>query len=361
MTTVMVLFGGQSGEHGISCATAAGVLQAIDRSRYTVIPVGISLDGRWFVMPDDPKKYQITNGQTYTVPASGQQVALVPGTNTLVDIAGDKTWDIDVVFPLLHGPYGEDGTVQGLLEMSTVPYVGCGVLASAACMDKHVTKVLLREAGIPAGNWELITDRDWRFSRKETLSRLEKLGMPVFVKPCRAGSSIGITRVEDATQLPDAIEVARVHDPRVIVESLLTGEEIECAVLAGRDGGRPRTTHAGHIKMDDSVEFYDYKTKYGDTGEVTLEIPAKISEKSMERVRELSERAFDALECEGLARVDFFVDEDNDTVIINEVNTMPGFTPFSMFPAMWANEGMEYSDLVSELIELAMMRPQGLR
>lgn len=368
MTTVMVLFGGQSGEHGISCATAAGVLKAIDPNKYDIIPIGITPDGQWVRMPNDPERYEIANGQTYTVPNDGPTVALVPGTNTLVDVPRDANQassshahTIDVVFPLLHGPYGEDGTIQGLLEMASVPYVGCGVLSSAACMDKHVTKVMLDAAGIPAGQWQLVTDRQWQLHRHDTVQRLRTLGLPVFVKPCRAGSSLGISKVDNEDDLEAAIDEARRHDPRVIVERMLTGLEIECAVLDGRDGGAPRTTHPGRIKMTDNVEFYDYDTKYGDTGDVTLEIPADIPQDLQQRVRQLSAEAFEVLECEGLARIDFFVDVEQSTVILNEVNTMPGFTPYSMFPAMWAHEGLDYPSLVTELIELAMQRPRGLR
>ncbi|MDU0969073.1 MAG: D-alanine--D-alanine ligase family protein [Actinomycetaceae bacterium] len=366
---VLVLFGGQSGEHGISCATAAGVLGAIDRSRYDVLPVGITKDGTWVRMPDDPDRYVLSGDQTYEVQADDAHVVVAPGLADILEVTqadGQQVTAadlgaVDVVFPLLHGPYGEDGTIQGLLEMAGLPYVGCGVLASAAGMDKHVTKVLLSAAGLPAGRWSLVTDRAWREDREGVLAGLADLGLPVFVKPCRAGSSLGITKVDRSEDLPAAIEEARRHDPRVIVESLLTGLEVECAVLGGRGGSAPRCAQPGLIAVSEDVEFYDYQTKYVDHDAVALQIPAPIPDDLAAEVKRVAAATFDALECEGLARVDFFVDPEAGTVVVNEVNTMPGFTPYSMYPALWANEGIAYTDLVTELIELAKERPLGLR
>lgn len=365
-TRVLVLFGGRSGEHGISCATAASVLEAIDRDRFEPVPVGIAPDGTWVRVPDDPDLYRLSDGGAGQIASVPERVGLLPALSKLVEINGETTsitdlGQIDVVFPLLHGPYGEDGTIQGLAEFVGIPYVGCGVLASAAAMDKHVTKALLSAQGIPAGRWSLVTDRMWRMSRDEVLDKPGALGLPVFVKPCRAGSSLGITRVTEATDLAGAIEEARRFDPRVIVEAQLRGLEVECAVLGGREGAAPRVSVPGLIDVADSVEFYDFETKYIDHDAVKLTIPAPLGEALTARVRSLAQVTFDALECEGLARVDFFVDTDSGEVVVNEVNTMPGFTPYSMYPALWAHEGLDYTSLVSELIDLALTRPIGLR
>lgn len=362
---VLVLFGGNSGEHGISCATAAGVLRAIDHERYDVVPVGISRSGAWVSMPDDPDAYALRNDGTYEVDERPERVVLAPGISGALEVDAAQTLTrlgpVDVVFPLLHGPFGEDGTIQGLLEMAGVRYVGCGVLASAAAMDKHVTKTLLTHAGVPAGSWHLITDRAWRADRDAELARVADLGLPVFVKPCRAGSSLGISRVSEAGDLAEAIEQARQWDPRVIVEAQLSGIEVECAVLGGRGAEGPRASGPGLIRVSDDVEFYDYRTKYVDHDAVALTIPAPLPPDLAFRVRNLALTAFEALQCEGLARVDFFVDVEAGEVVINEVNTMPGFTPYSMYPALWAHEGLSYRDLVTELIELALARPLGLR
>ncbi|MBD3688894.1 D-alanine--D-alanine ligase family protein [Nanchangia anserum] len=362
---VLVLFGGQSGEHGISCATAAGVLAAIDRDRYDVVPVGIARSGEWVLMPDDPQRYRLRGEHAYEVVADGPCVSIAPGGRVKVNDPADGSVSdlgrIDVAFPLLHGPFGEDGTIQGLLELAGVPYVGCGVLASAAGMDKHVTNALLTQAGLPAGDWELITTRDWMGDREAVCERIARLGSPVFVKPCRAGSSLGIARVSDPADLVPAIEAARAHDPRVVVEAELHGLEVECAVLGGGADAAPRCSSLGLIAVSDAAEFYDYETKYVDHDAVALTIPAPLPPRLAARARELAGQAFEALGCEGLARVDFFVDVDAELVTINEINTMPGFTPYSMYPALWDAEGVSYTDLVSELIELALTRPVGLR
>ncbi|MDO4665803.1 MAG: D-alanine--D-alanine ligase family protein [Actinomycetaceae bacterium] len=366
---VLIIFGGRSGEHSISCATAAGILSAIDRSRYDVITAGITPEGRWVVVPDNPDLYRLEGADGITITGGEVGINLIAGQSSAleIEIAGGKVVSaadlgrIDVVFPLLHGPYGEDGTIQGLFEMVNVKYVGCGVLASAACMDKHTTKTMLTSAGLPAGRWELVTARQWRENRMGVLERLETLGMPVFVKPARAGSSLGITKVATRQDLAAAIEEAQKHDPRVVVESMLTGLEVEVAVLGGRGGSAPRTTTAGCIRVAERVDFYDYKTKYIDHDAVSLQIPAPLPPEMMVRTRELAAAAFDALGCEGLARVDFFANPQTGEIVVNEINTMPGFTPYSMYPMLWQAQGMGYTELVTELIELALDRPYGLR
>lgn len=365
---VLVLFGGESGEHGISCATAAGVVEAIDHDRFEVVTVGITPQGQWVPVDFSSDQFQISEEGVAQVPAANRQLFLSPGDGHVVSLPTQlgpefslaDLGSFDVVFPLLHGPFGEDGTVQGLLEMMHLPYVGCGVLASAAAMDKPTTKILLHEANLPAGRWETVTASQWSHDRSGVLERLAHLGLPVFVKPARAGSSLGITKVSNADAMEAAVIKAQAVDPRVIVEQELTGVEVECAVLQGADG-RPRTTEPGKIAMRDDVAFYDYKTKYFGEDTVSLEIPAKIPEHLAAQVREIAGKAFEALGCEGLARVDFFVDPQKDSVVINEVNTMPGFTPFSMYPKLWEHMGIGYSQLMEELISLALARPVGLR
>jgi D-alanine-D-alanine ligase len=269
--------------------------------------------------------------------------------------------DVDVVFPLLHGPFGEDGTLQGLLELADVRYVGSGVLASAAGMDKHVMKLLLAAQGIPVADHVLVTARHWERDPEGVRADVEELGYPVFVKPARAGSSLGITRVKGPADLDAAIEAARRHDPRVVVEAEVEGREIECAVLESIDGGAPATSLPGEIQVGAAHEFYDFEAKYldGDEG-ARLVCPADLPETVVRRVRDLAARTFEALGCEGLARVDFFVRPDGE-VLVNEINTMPGFTPSSMYPLMWAATGLPYPSLVHRLVQLALRRPTGLR
>lgn len=371
---VLIVFGGRSGEHEISCATAAGILRAIDRTKWDVLPIGITKDGEWVRVPDDPSLFELRDGRGQSVQAGDTRVTLTEGGARLLEVSygpgpdgrlGDATsvadlGGVDVVLPLLHGPYGEDGTIQGLFEMADVRYVGCGVAASAISMDKHLTKTVLQAAGIEVGRWELITPRQWDVDPQGCRERVAALGFPVFVKPCRAGSSIGISRVDSVEELSVAIKEARNNDPRVIVEAAVTGREIECGVLQGRGDRPPRTAPLGEIVLSEGA-FYDYDSKYIDTEAVGLVCPADVPEADAARLHEAAARTFEALECEGLARVDFFYVPDTHEVIVNEVNTMPGFTPYSMFPLMWAQAGIEYADLVDELLEGALERDLGLR
>ncbi|OKL47417.1 D-alanine--D-alanine ligase A [Boudabousia liubingyangii] len=365
---VMLVFGGRSGEHPISCATAAGVLSAIDRDRFEVIPVGITPDGRWLRVPDDPSLYELDGDTGATIEPGPRQLAVVPGDSAFFEFDSVATAEIsaldlgmvDVVFPLLHGPYGEDGTFQGLMEMADLHYVGCGVSASALSMGKHLTKTVLAGRGLPVGQWKFIPPRQWVEDREGVLEQCEALGLPLFVKPTRAGSSLGISKVERFEDLGEAIDQARLVDPRVIVEAMNPGREIECAVLGGRNGSEPRVAPLGEIVLQ-AGDFYDYETKYVDHDSVSLQCPADLPEGVAARMQEAAIDAFETLECEGLARVDFFYNPDAESFIINEVNTLPGFTPFSMYPMMWSRAGVEYRDLVTELIELALERPLGLR
>jgi len=365
-TRVAVVFGGKSSEHTISCATAAGVLAAIDRDRYDVVPIGVTREGRWVTAADDPDRWSIQSGRLPEVgDADGGQVTVPMGSSgalvvTQPGATPTQLADVDVVLPLLHGPFGEDGTIQGMLELAGVPYVGSGVLASAAGMDKHYMKVVLAQSGIPIGPYATITARQWRTDRADAVARVEALGLPVFVKPARAGSSMGITRVDDLADLGAAVEQAQQHDPKVLVEAGIAGREIECAVLEGRGDDAPRTTGVGEIVVGSEHAFYDYEAKYFDAEHLDIRVPADVPPDVVMHMRALAAATFEALGCEGLGRVDFFYTPDGG-VLVNEINTMPGFTPFSMYPMLWQAEGLSYADLITELVELALQRPVGLR
>lgn len=339
MTRIAVLVGGRSSEHEISCISARSIVEAM--GGHDVRVVGITRDGVW------------VGGSANLDDIVVNDAALphIDDSAALIDIA--VALDVDVVFPVLHGPWGEDGTVQGLLEMHGVPYVGSGVLASALAMDKGFMKAALRSAGLPVGDWTVITDRDWRERRDAALARVTSLGFPVFVKPARAGSSRGITKVYSADAVVAAVEEARRHDPRVIVEASIGDmREIECAVLAGVDG-IPEASRCAEIIVGPGHEFYDFEAKYLDDS-ATLVVPADLDHDVEQRVRELALAAFEALDCAGLARVDVFV--RNDEILINELNTMPGFTSISMFPRMWAASGVGYVELVNRLVADALQR-----
>jgi D-alanine-D-alanine ligase len=349
---VALLFGGRSGEHGVSTATAAGVMKALDPEKYDVLPVGITQDGQWVLAAGDATRWELTSGGLAEVtPDAGTSLA------GLADLG-----EVDVVFPLLHGPYGEDGTVQGLLELAGVPYVGAGVLASAVGMDKQYMKLVLAGHGIPVGPYVVVRPRDWEQRQAEVVREVqERLRFPVFVKPARAGSSLGVTRVDDVSGLADAIEEARYHDPKVLVEEGIEGREIECSVLGGRAGAAPRASVPGEIVVDhDAADFYDFEAKYLSDSQARTEAPADLPDDVAERVRELAVRSFEAIGAEGLSRVDVFVRPDGE-VVVNEINTMPGFTPISMYPQMWEASGLSYAELIDELIQLALERPTGLR
>ena len=351
---VAVVFGGRSTEHAISCLSAGSVLSQLDRSRFDVLPVGITPDGAWVLAPDDPKLLAADGDHLPTL-ADGTALALPTGQELVVmapERVGEVLGGIDVVFPVLHGAYGEDGTIQGLLEMAGIPYAGSGVLASAAAMDKEYGKKLLAAEGLPIVPYAVLR-RGVATLDAETR---ERLGLPVFVKPARAGSSMGIVKVTDWADLDAAIAIARAVDPKVIAESAMVGREVECGVLEYPDG-RVDASLPAEIRVQ--ADFYDFDSKY--LSEATeFDIPAKLSDAATARVRELSVRAFGALDCQGLARVDFFVGPD-ETVTVNEINTMPGFTAMSMYPRMWAVTGVDYPSLLATLVETAIARGTGLR
>jgi D-alanine-D-alanine ligase len=365
---VAIVFGGRSSEHAVSCATAAGVMQAIDRDAYDVIPIGISRDGHWVLTDGDPASLELTAGHTPEVDPGGSGV-VVPLATTDRELTVLEPGDVprslgavDVVLPLLHGPFGEDGTLQGMLELADIRYVGSGVFASAAGMDKHYMKVVFASAGLPVGPFVVITDSQWRRDKAAAMDAVGALTYPVFVKPARAGSSMGITKVGAPEDLEKAVEVAREHDRKVVVEQGIVGREIECAVLQGRGTAGPRTSEVGEIVVEQGHghEFYDFAAKYLEDEGVVLSCPAKVPGHVAAEVRRLAAAAFEALGCEGLARVDCFYTDTGD-VVVNEINTMPGFTPHSMYPQMWAATGMSYPELIDELVQLALHRPVGLR
>jgi D-alanine-D-alanine ligase len=366
---VAVVFGGRSSEHAISCVTAGSVLQAIDTERYDVIPIGIARDGRWVLEAGDPQRLRIDGtGALPSVDDSrdGVMLARAEGAAELVvqeaSAPPRALGEVDVVFPLLHGPWGEDGTIQGLLEMAGVRYVGAGVLASAVGMDKAYMKIVLRDAGLPVLPAEVINTREWRDDPQGCRERVAALGFPVFAKPARGGSSIGISKVHDAGELDDAIELAQQHDPKVLLEVAAPADarEIECGVLESLGDAPPETTMPAEIRVAGDHEFYDFEAKYLPEQATELDVPAKLPDDVTAELRELSARVFTAVGCEGLARVDFFVMPDG-SVMVNELNTMPGFTPTSMFPQMWAASGVDYPELVDRLITLALARDTGLR
>jgi D-alanine-D-alanine ligase len=382
---VAVVFGGRSSEHAISCVTAGSVLDALrngpEADRFEILPIGIAADGRWVLAEaadGSGPRLAITDGKLPEIglPASSERA-------NLVTMAGDPTareltvhepgavpkslGEVDVVLPLLHGPYGEDGTLQGLLELSGIPYVGSGVLASAVSMDKEFMKRLLAQAGFEVGPYEVVRPRDWAAEDGRAAVRLavEELGYPVFVKPARAGSSMGITKVDRPEDLDQAIDAARKHDPKVLVEAAIVGREIECGVLEGQDPlGPAEASMPAELRVTGEHAFYDFEAKYLD-GTTEVDIPARLSPEEIADIREQAVGVFETLGCEGLARVDFFFQESADggpgRFVVNEINTMPGFTPTSMFPQMWQAAGLSYPALIARLIESALRRPSGLR
>lgn len=365
---VAILFGGRSSEHAVSCVTAAGVLGAIDRNKYDVVPIGIAPSGQWVLAGDDVAGWTLTgdslpevseNAQTVALAqAAGRSELMVQAPNQIPEALGH----VDVVFPLLHGPWGEDGTIQGFFELSDTRYVGAGVLASAIGMDKHYMKVVFEAAGLKVGPYVAVTDRQWSVDPQEVKNRVQALGFPVFVKPARAGSSMGISKVDSLDELDAAIDEARRHDLKLVIEAGIVGREIEVAVLQGRGTDAPRVSQPGEIAMVDGNHhaFYDFEAKYVQGDAVNLSCPADMPEVDIERVRSEAALAFDSVGAEGLSRVDFFYTADGE-LIINEINTMPGFTPSSMYPQMWAASGLAYPDLIDELLQLALNRKTGLR
>ncbi|GAA2671922.1 D-alanine--D-alanine ligase family protein [Actinoplanes palleronii] len=358
-TRVAIVFGGRSTEHAISCVSAGAILGALDPDQYEAVPVGITREGRWVLAGGDPSSFAIAGSTLPEITAaSGNSVVLAADPTTTELIVRDpaegvsELAGVDVVFPVLHGAYGEDGTIQGMLEMAGIPYVGANVFASAAAMDKEFTKKLAVAEGIPVGPYAVLR-AGVSFADEDK----ERLGLPVFVKPSRAGSSHGITKVSDWADLDAAIATAREIDPKVLVEAAIVGREIECGVLEGEAGGAPESSLLAEIHVDEAADWYDFETKYLVGSRYT--IPAGLPDEVTRQVREFALRTFTALDCAGLARVDFFVTADHQ-IYLNEINTMPGMTPTSMFPQMWAATGLEYPKVVDRLIRTAQRRGTGL-
>jgi len=356
-TTVVLLFGGRSSEHSISCATAGGVLSAIDRDAYSVIPVGITRDGAFTLQPDNAEALLLNPEAMPEVADNGTRVHWPESATsrelTVTDTDGStrSLGNVDVVFPILHGPFGEDGTVQGLIELTGLPYVGNGVLASAMGMNKHFTKLALESAGVTVAPWVAITASQWERNPEQWRQRSAGLGLPVFVKPARAGSSVGVTKVSDPSELNAALQVAFAEDSTALIEQAMTGREIECGVLSGRNNDEPRVSVAGEIVVT-GRDFYDFEAKYLDVSAAELICPAQLHDGELWQMQRTAARAFEAIGGAGLARVDFFF--DGNEFVVNEINTLPGFTPISMFPKCWAASGMSYPELISELIEMGL-------
>ncbi|QEV99811.1 D-alanine--D-alanine ligase [Microbacterium caowuchunii] len=356
---VAVLFGGRSSEHSISSATAAGVLEAIDRDRYRVIPVGVTRTGAFVLEADDPAKFRldpqhmpevVDNGTRVLWPeaAGDRRMRVRTAEGALEDLGA-----VDVVLPILHGSHGEDGTIQGFFDTLELPYAGGGVLDSALCMDKHFMKVALQAAGVPVSPGITIRRADWDGTAASVLAAMGDTPLPWFVKPSRAGSSVGVSKVHTADELEEALRIAFAEDDKVLVERGVVGREIEVGVLEGRSGAAARVSLPGEIVLT-TREFYDFEGKYLGGDGVEVVCPALLTDAETEAVQQMALRAFAAVDGRGLARVDFFLTEDGP--VVNELNTMPGFTPISMFPKCWIASGMTYPELISELIETALAR-----
>lgn len=369
---IVVMYGGKADEHSISCISAASALRALDTDKFEAIPVGITKDGKWIVNGENPLGWSLDEGLPTVEKTPGAkdvvlEVAL--GQDGFFAREDDGTLTpfghVDAVFPVLHGPYGEDGTIQGLFEMMGVPYVGCGVLASAACMDKHYTKVLLAAAGIPVAPGITLDARsfdkasEFKTDADAIMAQVSEAGLqyPLFVKPSRAGSSFGVTKMEhegDAAELAAAVYEASRHDWRILVEQGIDAREIECAVLCPKAGEAPQASWPGEIVLDKRAEgddqFYDFDSKYMDAAASHVEVPANLPEETLNLVRETAKKAFVAVDGAGLSRVDTFVTKDGK-VMVNEINTMPGFTSISMYPKAWEATGVRYTDLITMLIE----------
>lgn len=350
---VGIVFGGRSGEHEVSLASARSVLAALDRTRYEPVAIGITRDGKW-LLADSPDRMLAHNAQSALPEAGDRMTELAPGAlvrRSPGPITSTEHSVADVIFPVLHGPYGEDGKVQGLLEMGNVPYVGSEVMASALAMDKEKMKTVFAADGLPQVPYILIRKRDWRQDGEQCIHAVESvLQYPVFVKPCNLGSSVGISKADSRDELGTALEWAARYDRRLIVEQGIDAREVECGVLGNDD---PQASVVGEIVAHRN--FYDYEAKYT-AGLADLIIPANVSPEQSREIRRLAIQAFTAIDASGLARVDFFIRRDTGEILINELNTMPGFTATSMYPKLWAASGLSYDELIDRLIQLAFER-----
>jgi D-alanine-D-alanine ligase len=390
---VAVVFGGRGPEHAVSCMGGGNMLGSIDRSKYDVVPIGITREGNWVLVADEPSRLAITGGELPSVEAAAE-----PG-RPMVPWAGSESapgsglveasapghiphllGDVDVVLPVLHGPFGEDGTLQGLLEIAGVPYVGAGVLSSAVSMDKEYMKLIFAAKGLPVGPYVVLRERDWpadeQFDaagfdaaglaehpvnpeRKRVLDEIADLGWPLFVKPARGGSSIGTSKAHDLAQLRESIALARQYDPKVLIEAAVDGREVEVSVLEGENGAPPDTSLPGQLLIDGGEEFWDFEAKYLDAAS-GMAIPAPIPEGATQEIRRLAALVFDAVSCEGLARVDFFYTTGGE-ILVNEINTIPGLSPASYFQKMWEASGLAFPQLIDRLLRTALHKRPGLR
>ena len=364
-----LLFGGRSGEHEVSLTSAASVLKALDPEKYEVVPIGITREGRWLVgsSADHLLPGVLEHGRPVTASVDPTGPRLIPLNSAglaeqqsspvsgpaVGPASGRESPEVDVIFPLLHGTFGEDGTVQGLLELAGVPYVGAGVLGSSVGMDKDVMKRLFSDARLPIVNWVLVLRGEWEQYPRQARTLIEKkIGYPLFVKPANLGSSVGISKVRNAKELPAALDLAAGYDRKIVVERAVNAREIECAVL-GND--HPEASVPGEVVPVN--EFYDYEAKYLKEGSELI-IPAKLRPREVRRVEQLAVRAFEATDCAGMARVDFLLDRRTGGLFVNEINTIPGFTPISMYPKLWEATGLSYPKLIDRLVELALERHQ---
>ena len=400
---VAIIFGGRGPEHAVSCMGGGNMLRAIDRDRYDVVPIGITRDGSWVQVADDPGRLAITDGKLPSVEAMAQAagpgaVAVQPASQDAGQLVASSPGqiphvlgEVDVVLPVLHGPYGEDGTIQGLLEMAGIPYVGAGVLSSAISMDKEYMKIIFAARGLPVGPHAVLHERDWPTADQADPAAgraadpaagdtadsaadpatdpaagagamppaIAALGWPLFVKPARGGSSLGTSRASDLAQLQAAVALARQFDSKVLVEAAIEGREIEVSVLEGIDGAPPDTSLPGQLVIDGGEEFWDFEAKYLDAAS-GMEIPAPIPAAASVEIRRLAAAAFDAVSCEGLARVDFFYTAAGQ-ILINEINTIPGLSPASYFQKMWEVSGLPFPQLIDRLLQTALSKGTGLR
>jgi len=362
---VGVLFGGRSSEHEVSLRSALTVMSAMDPARYEVVPIGIGRDGRWYLRADAIRMLAATAPRLEALAGGGVEVSLLPhpAGNSLVEAPGNVSrgagrgaqpglpGPLDVVFPVLHGSYGEDGTVQGLLELAGIPYVGAGVLGSAVGMDKDIQKRLLREAGLPVVRYAVVERWQWREEPKRAADLARALEYPVFVKPNALGSSVGISKVKSESALGAALEDAFAYDRKVLIEAACVGRELECAVLGNE---RPQASIPGEIILRGRHEFYSYESKYVDPDGAEVKIPAALNAAQSEHLRQLACGAFRALGLRGMARVDFLARPALSEIYVNEVNTIPGFTAISMYPKLWEASGLPLGRLIDRLIELAL-------
>lgn len=361
---VGVIFGGRSGEHEVSVRSARAVIESIDRKKYDVLPIAISKEGKW-LPPAEAAKLLPPSAQSF-LPAdfaakSRGDVAILgdPSHQGLISLAATRrplaSEQLDVVFPVLHGPFGEDGTVQGLLEMANIPYVGCGVLASACGMDKVAMKLLFRQAGLPIGDYVWFLRSEWQSNPASVTRRVARdIGFPCFVKPANLGSSVGVSKATDKTGLRDSVDLAARYDRKIIVEAALDAREIECAVI-GND--EPEASLPGeYVVYDEAARFLDYTEKYTDTGHVEFVVPAPLSKSMISRIQRMAVQVFKSVDGAGLARVDFFLTRDGQKLLVNELNTMPGLTEVSGYPKMWTASGMSFPRVLDRLIELAFER-----